>query len=122
MLCFLSLTKLFIMNWEDEELVKLYKKLNEAQYLKRQLLKEIIETNYKETIQRAIDYIYSKSNYMFNPCQFLFQQIYKIEHGMVEPLNDSKYFDLSELDESIELSNKINEEINAYKSIAQHSI
>ena len=100
---------------EDETLCFLYKKLSDAQYLKRDFLKDIIETSNKETIQTTIDYIYSKSTCMFSPCQHLFAQIYKIDHDLVKLSTDNKHFDLSKLDESIELSNKISEQIKAYK-------
>lgn len=96
--------------WEDGTLHKIIKRKNTAQYLKRQLFKKIIETNNKATIQSAIDYIYSKSICMFGPCQFLFAQLYKIDHAEVELEIKNTVFDFSEFDKSIALSNNLETE------------
>ncbi len=93
----------------DEELLKLRREQNSAQNRNRNLLNRVIDSNDKELIKKTIDYIYAKSNCLFSPCQFLFAQIYKIEKEI--PATDLKIksitVDLSELDESINLSNDI---------------
>lgn len=97
---------------DSDECLQLRKERHTAQYLNRQFIKKIIDTNNKKTIQEAIDYIYSKSITMYEPAQFLYSQIYKIDNNEIANMivSDEK-LDFSELDESINLSNKIHHEI-----------
>ncbi len=108
-------------NWSDSELLRLTNEQNVAQFQKRDLLNKIIATNDKDLIQKTIDYIYSKSNCMFKPCQFLFSQIYKIEHaeaGAIEVASIS--VDLSEFDEGILESNRLTGKIEARMALLKN--
>jgi hypothetical protein len=97
---------------DSDYCMELRKKRHAAQYLNRKFITKIIETNNKETIKSAIDYIYSKTITMYEPAQFLFSHIYKIDNNMMKNMiiSDEK-LDFSELDESINISNDIQREI-----------
>lgn len=100
----------------DRKIMELLRKQHEVQSINKELFKKIIETNNKKTIQSAIDYIKSKSNTSFSPCQYLYQRLYKIDNNEIENMVVSdEQFDFSEFDSSIELSNILENEIQMYR-------
>ena len=90
-----------------EELIKQQRKAQEST---NWLVKLIIETNNKETIKEAIEYIYQNSIAMWYPCQFLYSALYTLGNSKEIEVSDDVY-DLAQFDLAIEVSNDLELEL-----------